>query len=536
PLASSLGQSSVKDYFYSAEQDFLDNPLRIIYDTKINGQKKVNIPGLYVYCEVEGNRQSDIEVLELLQLHEEEIFNILPSSVIGIGITFVKSYQEPSIILYVNILPELSEQTIENFFAILQRPPEDIVICLLFDEDKLNNNAERSNNNNSSRNFGVEKEEDNRERENNSDGSKGENKDREDDPNGGKEYNKDNEGDSNESQRGNDENENGLNKNNKGKEKEGGGNDDDDGDPSDTNSNTMPYGAIYASANVHITPDNNNDNFGQAAYIQFKLRMRRLKSTNDELKSLKFEIFGIIFSGGEMLSSKIPNLKGEGYYPVKAEVILEPRQDDQKKKLSRLITSIDLNSPSGEMNVIRNRTETNNVGTTAGVNGINPNLTVNLNKEITINEKVSSVRITNPNLGFPNILWEHDLGNEERRLPVYSEAPLHTACIGYKDVKNFEVKATLTLEYNEHFISGLIKIIPFRRVIKLPKRLKFSFSIIIAENQIQNIFRKNGPVYYCSPEALQADRDNNFEDLSENDLENSGIISSQEIKKLNLKK
>ncbi|CAG8496546.1 4637_t:CDS:2 [Acaulospora morrowiae] len=465
-LASSLGQSNVKENFYPAEQDFLDNCLRITYDTKINDQKKVNIPGLEVYCEVEGNRQSDVELLELLRLHEEEIFNILPTSAIGIGITFVKSYQEPSIILYVNILSELSEQTIENFFEILQRPPEDIVICQLFDEDKPNNSAERR-----------------------------ENKGNENDPNEVKEYNKDNEGATNESQK-----------------------------------------VIYASANVHITSNNNSDQFGQAAYIQFKLKMQRLKSTNDELKSLKFEIFDIIFSGGEMLSSKISNLKGEGYYPIKAEVILEPKQDLSPKILSRLITSINLNSPSGEMNVIQNRIETKNVGTTAGVNGINPNLTVNSNKEITINEKVSSVRITNPNLGFPNILWEHDLRNEERRLPNYSEAPVHTACIGYKDVKKFEVRATLTLEYNDHFISGLIKIIPFRRVIKLPKRLRFSFSIIIAENQIQNIFRKNGPVYHCNPEALQANQDNIFEDLSENDLANNGIVSSQNIKNLNLKK
>ncbi|CAG8644731.1 4250_t:CDS:2, partial [Acaulospora morrowiae] len=404
-----------------AEQDFFVNPLRINYETKINGQKKVNILGLNVYCEVEGHRQSDIELLELLQLHEEEIFNVLPTSAIGIGITFVKSYQEPSIILYVNTLPELSEQTIKNFFEILQRPPEDIVICQLLDEDNLNNSDERSNNDNSSRNFRVEKEDNNRERENNSDRDKGENKDSKDDSNGGKEYNKDNKGDSNESQGVNDENGNGLNKNNKGKEKEDGGNGGDGGDdPNDANA-TMSYGTIDANASANITSSNDSNSIGQVVTIHFMLSMWHPGNKDNKLE---FEISKINFSGGEMLSDRFKKISGEGYYPVEAKINFKAYHNCQQDNTSVLIT-VEESSPYSEMGYMQ----------------------ISLSKVKCLS--------TNPNRGFREITWKHHIRNEEKKIPDYSQVPIHKAHFRYaKDlVKEFEFKTELTLEFKKKWFS-----------------------------------------------------------------------------------
>ncbi|CAG8628841.1 3811_t:CDS:2 [Acaulospora morrowiae] len=490
---------------FSEEQDFFNNHLRITYNTKINGQKKVTIPGLDVYCKVEGNRKPDIELLESLQLHEEEIFNILPTSAIGIGITFVKSYQEPSIILYVNVSTELSEQIIENFFKILQRPPEDIVICQLFDEDKPNNGSKRSNNDNSSKNFEVEKKEDIRERENNSDGNKEENKDSKDDINKGKEYKKDDEGDSNKSQRDD--------------------GDDPGEDPNDANA-TMPYGIIDASASAKITSSNDINQTGQVVTIHFILSMWHPGNKDNKLE---FEISKINFSGGEMLSDKFKEISGEGYYPVEAKINFKAYPNCQQDNTAVLIT-VEESSPYSKIED-KQVSLSKIKGLSAGIDGFNPTSILNLNREKTVREKVPFISISNPNRGFREITWLHRIRNEEKKIPDYSQVPKHKAHFRYAKnfVKEFEVKTELTLEFKKKWFSKEL-MLRRSRVTKLPAKLRFSLSIIIEEKKIQDIFGVKDSIDCSHPRILPANMNNKFQDSSRHNFIESSF-SLQEIKR-----
>ncbi|CAG8500844.1 10963_t:CDS:2, partial [Acaulospora morrowiae] len=465
-----------------------------------------------------------------MQLHEEEIFKILPPSAIGIGITFVKSYREPSIIVYGNMLPvELTEQTIKNFFEVIQRPPEDIVICQLFDNDALckpDNDSARvisniheiskgKKNNNDDDNFETEKDE--YTEESVLDGNKGENDSSENELNGSKGENNGS-NDLNGNQKNNDPNKNqksnnkenekdsGSNKNN-GQEKDGG---DGGDDPNDLNT-VIPYGAIDANAFAKIMISDQC----QEASIHFVLKMWH-PGNDDELA---FEISDIKLSGGKMLSKKIKGLKGEGYYPIKAEVKLEAHPEDPKNNLSILITSIRDCSPCSEMNVNQGRSKTTKISSLTGATGIIPAATLNLNQEKTISENVYSVSITNSDRGPTKILWEHEMENKEKKIPDYSNVREHKAHFKYakhstkNPVKNFEIKTELTLEYDKNFVSGLINYF-HSRVIKFPAKLRFSLSIVIAENQIQNIFGKNDLIDCSHSEALRSSGDNNFEDCS----------------------
>ncbi|CAG8601372.1 13031_t:CDS:10, partial [Acaulospora morrowiae] len=500
--------SSAQVYNFSAELNPLSQNLNIICDYMINGQQKVEIPGLQVKCEVEGARQAEIDLLNLLQSHEKEIFDILPKNIIGIGITFEKSYQEPSIVLYINKPPaKISEEMTGMLFEILQRPPEDVVIRLLSDEDdshESNKNAECNKGKNIVENYNSYQE--NRDfediKDNEDSGEKGSNSNKRyisnggngDEPNGNMQNNDgDKEGEE-------------FNKKNEdnGKESDGDGG----GDPSETNGVRFNE-YIKASAYARIS----DKNVIQEATIQFDLRLEHPQNEDDRLE---IEIPEMFLCGGDMLYDQSKDFKAVGYYPVEAKVAFTAISTLPQGNEYNLINIVYESIPLQEMGT-QKYTKLVKKEASAGVDGITPKVSISFGREKTISEdKVPIVTIQTLKRGGTGFSWRYCLNNEEKE-KKYSDYKVPTTIYAdfeyEKDlVKKFEIRTVLVLALK--FKKGLFSI---PHVTKFPERLRFSLSVIIMEEKIQEIFKEKRKCIHKKP--LNANKKNNFEDSSKEVIE-----------------
>ncbi|CAG8699387.1 14002_t:CDS:2, partial [Acaulospora morrowiae] len=120
---------------------------------------------------------------------------------------------------------------------------------------------------------------------------------------------------------------------------------------------------------------------------------------------------------------------------------------------------------------------------------------------------------------FREITWKHRIRNEEKKIPDYSQVPVHKARFGYAKelVKEFEIKTVLTLEFKKKWFSKELKL-RRSRVSKLPAKLRFSLSIIIEEEKIQDIFGDNDLIDCNHPKILPANMNNKFKDTSRYDF------------------
>ncbi|CAG8545613.1 16863_t:CDS:2 [Acaulospora morrowiae] len=414
----------------------------------INGQHEVNIPGLDIYCEVDGNKPSDINLLEMLHSHEKEIIEILPPSAIGVGITFEDSSKDPLIIIYVEKLPfELSEQTIEDFFKILQRPPEEIIICGENGSHKQDCRANENNRDKDVNNgiFEVEKNESNEDNnEPSSSTSNGKNRDGSFvDENGESNGNEENDfnmghGDNKDDHR----KDSGFKK----KKNEGQENNEGDGNgdhPNDTNT-MFPDRAIGVYYYAKITLD---DIINQIPEIRFKLKMWHPENKDYWI----FEVSDMCLLGGMMLSEKLKAHNGKGYYPVKVNVTLEAHKEvPQNNSISLVVSFYDHAA------------------------------TLNMGREKKIREDTSSVFLTNTDRGITKISWKHDIEKKES-----SKMPFHNVSFKYADrlVKKFVLNTELTLEYDYPFLRYLLSYFS-SGVMILPKKFRFLFSIVIEKKEI----------------------------------------------------
>ncbi|CAG8601192.1 3594_t:CDS:2 [Acaulospora morrowiae] len=484
---------------------------------QVKGQKKENISGVYAKCTV-GFKQAEVDLLNLLHLHENEIFEILPKNVVGIGTTFERSYKEPSIVLYINKSLELSDEIIRILFKILKRPPEDVIICQLSTENESDENAGNNNNKNTiddGYNDYLENE--------NIVDKNGSEDDRENGSSTNKKYESNRDEDDHIENRQDDNkkrNKKESNENNKDNGKEDGG---DGGDePNGTNGVNLD-GFIKASASVNIM----FEEIIQKATMQFILQMKHPNNKNDRLD---IAVTKISISGGRMLSNQSKSIKVIGYYPIEVQVSFTAISKLLEDKDSNLINFVNESIPIRNIST-QTHTKTVKKGVAAGFEGYTPNAIVNYGQEEIISEEnIPIVTITTVESGGTRFLWEHALNNKKRKIPGYS-APTHKADFEYEKVlvKEFEIKMELVLasEFKSRF--------SISRVNKLPEKLRFSLSIIIKEDKIQEIFKENSETKCTHREPLMANKENGFKVNSapKNFPGKDGIIYSQEIENHN---